>query len=167
MPLASLSPSALPAATNERRWPCRSQTSRSQSLCPATPTRRSRGSSRTSQQRPSKKRSTVVRNRSASSISEVSRAQGTTKQRGYGAKHKAYRRRWAAEVAAGEVCCARCGHFIVPGEPWDLDHTPDRTGYLGPSHARCNRATAKHAARRRRRTYAAYVDSSRKTSRVW
>lgn len=31
---------------------------------------------------------------------EVSRAQGTTKQRGYGAKHKALRRRWATLALA-------------------------------------------------------------------
>jgi hypothetical protein len=82
----------------------------------------------------------------------VSRAQGTTKQRGYGAKHKALRRRWTREVAEGLVNCARCGGFIHPSEPWDLDHTPDRTSYLGPSHRACNRATATHKAKRKRRT---------------
>jgi hypothetical protein len=34
---------------------------------------------------------------------EVNRAQGTTKQRGYGAKHKALRRRWARDVCLGSL----------------------------------------------------------------
>ena len=66
----------------------------------------------------------------------------TTAGRGYGADHRRDRRSWAPAVAAGTVRCARCGELIVPGEAWDLDHTDDRGGYLGPSHARCNRATA-------------------------
>jgi hypothetical protein len=56
------------------------------------------------------------------------------------------RERLAPQVAAGYVDCARCGDPIEPGEPWDLDHVdgqPD--AYLGPSHASCNRATAKPA----------------------
>jgi hypothetical protein len=28
---------------------------------------------------------------------------------------------------------------MLPGQPLDLDHTDDRTAYLGMSHARCNR----------------------------
>ena len=38
--------------------------------------------------------------------------------------------------------CARCGGFIEPDEPWDLDHDNSRLFYLGPSHAYCNRAAA-------------------------
>ena len=31
-------------------------------------------------------------------------------------------------------------YLIAPGSPWDLDHTEDRTGYLGPAHRSCNRS---------------------------
>jgi len=62
-------------------------------------------------------------------------------ERGYDQAHKRLRARWAREVATGRVGCARCGDLIAPDEPWDLDHADDRAGYLGPSHARCNRAT--------------------------
>jgi hypothetical protein len=37
-----------------------------------------------------------------------------------------------------EVKCARCQRLILPGQEWVLDHTDDRKGYLGPSHATCN-----------------------------
>jgi hypothetical protein len=74
----------------------------------------------------------------------------TTVQRGYGAQHKAERARWAPLVEAGQAVCVRCGLPIQPGSQWHLDHTEDRTGYLGVSHARCNRkAGAKLGARRR------------------
>jgi hypothetical protein len=96
----------------------------------------------------------------------MSPAKAKTKARGYGAKHKALRRRWAREVAEGLCHCARCGGWIVPGEPWDLDHTPDRTAYLGPSHRYCNRATATHKARRKRRAVYAF-DTPRMVSRPW
>jgi len=69
--------------------------------------------------------------------------QRSTNARGYGVVHQARRKALAPLVAAGEMLCARCGLVIEPGEPWDLDHSDDRLTYLGPSHARCNRATAK------------------------
>ena len=52
------------------------------------------------------------------------------------------RRKYASLVASGRAWCTRCGEFIEPDEPWDLDHDNSRLFYLGPSHARCNRAAA-------------------------
>jgi hypothetical protein len=49
----------------------------------------------------------------------------------------------------GMVKCARCPEFINPLEPWHLDHTDDRTGYLGASHAACNLSAAGSAAHAR------------------
>jgi hypothetical protein len=75
----------------------------------------------------------------------------STVSRGYGAKHKALRKRWASAVERGGVSCARCGRQIIPGTPWDLGHDDhDRTIYTGAEHRRCNRRTAAHRARRRR-----------------
>lgn len=72
---------------------------------------------------------------------------GTTGQRGYGRGHKAERARWAPQVDAGRVDCARCHEPIEPGRPWDLGHTDDRTGWTGPEHRSCNRvAGARNAA---------------------
>ena len=53
--------------------------------------------------------------------------------------HRRTRRQLAPVVNAGHARCSRCQLPIRPGEQWDLDHTDDRTGYLGPSHAVCNR----------------------------
>ncbi len=73
----------------------------------------------------------------------------STLRRGYGAAHRAERKRLAPLVATGLVNCARCGKQILPGEPWCLDHADrvdahqERGGiYLGPSHRRCNHAAA-------------------------
>jgi hypothetical protein len=60
----------------------------------------------------------------------------------YGNKHQKLRQALARQVRRGGVACARCGGLIEPGEDWDLDHADGRNGYLGASHAGCNRATA-------------------------
>jgi hypothetical protein len=70
----------------------------------------------------------------------------------YGGTHAATRRA-VARYAVGSAC-VRCGGPILEGEPWDLDHSDDRTGYLGPAHRRCNRAAGGrkgNALRRQRR----------------
>jgi hypothetical protein len=84
-------------------------------------------------------------------------SKGKTKARGYGAKHKRLREMYARQVAAGIANCSRCGTAIDPWEPFDLDHTDDRTGYLGPSHRKCNRQTSTHRAARQ----------ATRHSRVW
>lgn len=67
---------------------------------------------------------------------------GNTTARGYGTAHQAERKRWAARLKhAGSLPCARCGEPIYDGDEWDLGHTDDRAGYVGPEHRRrCNRA---------------------------
>jgi hypothetical protein len=83
---------------------------------------------------------------------------GSTSRRGYGWTHQKLRNRWARGVARGEVDCARCGEPISPEEPWDLGHVDGgRTRYSGPEHRACNRATASHKAKRRRRVHVAFV----------
>ena len=64
---------------------------------------------------------------------------GNTVARGYDAKHKAARVAAKQQVDGGEAHCCRCGRWIHPLSPWDLDHTDDRTGYRGPAHRGCNR----------------------------
>lgn len=80
-----------------------------------------------------------------------------TTDAGYGAAHKARRRREAKLVEAGRATCWRCGKPIAPGGDWDLGHDDnDRTKYMGPEHVACNRATSTRRALN-------VVD----TSRVW
>jgi hypothetical protein len=76
---------------------------------------------------------------------------------------------YARLVESGQAVCARCDESIMPGSSWDLGHTPDRTGWTGPEHSRCNRiAGAKTGAAvtnaRRRASEPKYV---RVWSRVW
>lgn len=62
------------------------------------------------------------------------RRRPSTTQRGYGKGHRILRAQLAPLVAAGLAKCARCGETILAGQAFDLDHTDDRRGYLGPSH---------------------------------
>jgi hypothetical protein len=68
------------------------------------------------------------------------RSKPRTSLRGLGAVHQAQRRRVAPVVASGSVKCCLCGEFILDGQAWDLDHTPDRRSYRGVAHASCNRS---------------------------
>jgi len=61
----------------------------------------------------------------------------------YGSAHQKLRKVLAREVVTGSVACARCGRLILPWEPWDLDHADGGNGYLGASHAGCNRDTSR------------------------
>src|SRR5262245_43080736 len=67
----------------------------------------------------------------------------------YPGKHQATRRALAPSVPGST--CARCGRPILPGQPWDLDHSDDRGGYLGAAHRRCNRAAGGRLGRARQR----------------
>ena len=62
----------------------------------------------------------------------------------YGAKHQAERRRIQRLMDKGQLFpCSRHAESYCPGTPvdptnWELDHTDDRTGWLGPAHPPCN-----------------------------
>jgi hypothetical protein len=71
----------------------------------------------------------------------------------YGGKHQARRKQDAPLVDSGQAYCAEIiclyeqetgnpeSRLIEPGSPWDEAHDRQRPGhYLGPAHARCNRA---------------------------
>jgi hypothetical protein len=100
-----------------------------------------------------------ARNRAASGTSSRGRA-GIGSVECIGRRgHRQLRAQWSRRVEAGAVECARCGELILLGETWDLDHRDDRRGYLGPSHARSNRATSSHRVERE-----GWFDP---TSRIW
>jgi hypothetical protein len=71
----------------------------------------------------------------------------TTSERGYGAAHDKRREKEKVNVEAGKAYCWRCTKKISPHESWDLGHDDDdRSKYMGPEHAKCNRATKRHKA---------------------
>lgn len=55
----------------------------------------------------------------------------------YDGQHQSTRRRMLPYAVGSQ--CARCGNPILDGEPIDLDHADNGDGYLGWSHASCNR----------------------------
>ena len=75
---------------------------------------------------------------------------GATTRGGWGYLHQQRRRELDRLVRAGAVKCARCGQRIQKHEQWALDHTDDRNGYLGASHARCNAQAGANKANRNR-----------------
>lgn len=76
--------------------------------------------------------------------------------RGYDYNHERLRR--ALLPSAFGRTCHLCGETMLRGQSLDLDHTQDRTGYRGMTHASCNR---KDGARRRG------ANQRRSTSRAW
>jgi hypothetical protein len=76
-----------------------------------------------------------------------------TGERGYDAQHRKWRRRALAALDPGAPC-PRCGEPMWPdSQPLDLDHTDDRRGYLGLSHASCNRSAGAKMGNRRGRPF--------------
>ena len=84
--------------------------------------------------------------RCAAHQNQVEQARGTRQRRGYDVRHYRLRDQWRPKVERCEVDCARCRRRILPGQEWALDHTDDRTGYLGPSHKACNDSAGGKAA---------------------
>ena len=61
----------------------------------------------------------------------------STTERGYGTAHQKTRARWARRLR--QLGVMQCPTLIHHGDRWDLGHTDDRTGYLGPQCIPCNR----------------------------
>lgn len=86
----------------------------------------------------------------------MARLRAKTAARGYSGEHAKLRERWRPAVDAGQAYCQqpRCvmpTRWIPPGTPWDLGHNDSRTGWIGPCHAKCNRAAGNRSPRRRQR----------------
>ena len=77
------------------------------------------------------------------------RERGSRHERGYGQQHVRERARWQTRIDAGEViyCADGCGTRIT-GTIWDLGHTDDRSGYLGPMTQAHNRSDGGRRAHR-------------------
>jgi hypothetical protein len=92
------------------------------------------------------------------------RPKAKTAARGYGAEHVKLRAKLLPH-AYGKPCF-RCGRPMLPGQALHLDHTDDRSGYGGFSHAACNRrAGARKGQRLQRLTLAKATPPSSYTTR--
>lgn len=77
---------------------------------------------------------------------------GSTTARGYGYEHQRIRRDALAalrerEAMGAETLCTRCTRPVHTGQPLDLDHTDDRSGYRGLAHRSCNRGARRSTPR--------------------
>lgn len=97
------------------------------------------------------------------------RSSKTNTERGYGTEHQAARAA-AALTHQPTDPCARCRRPLGPMGEWlHYDHNAQRTGYLGFSHARCNRRAGAREGRRRQSLTPprAVPPPPLKTSRTW
>jgi len=89
----------------------------------------------------------------------VSPARSTT-ERGYGYQHRKARTAALKALRDGDPC-SRCGGPMFHGQQLDLDHTDDRSGYLGLAHAGpCNRSAGARKGNQQRGTRP-------RRSRIW
>lgn len=79
----------------------------------------------------------VDHGRCTTHAAQYEQRRGSSTARGYGTEHRRLRAKLAPKAVGKR--CVRCGQPIRPGQPIDLDHTDDRTGYRGMAHAKCNR----------------------------
>lgn len=68
-----------------------------------------------------------------------SKARGSTAARGYGGMHQWQRAQALAAFTPGDPC-GRCRRPMLADDPLDLDHTDDRSAYIGLTHRWCNRS---------------------------
>jgi len=73
----------------------------------------------------------------------VRRPPGSTVARGYNAEHNRLRKQLQPAIDQGHGYCtaAICllpTRWIRPGDEWHLGHLPDRSGWAGPQHPKCN-----------------------------
>lgn len=76
-------------------------------------------------------------------------SQGNSRQRGYGYAHRKMRE--LLLPSAWGKPCTRCGQPLVRGQLVDLDHSDDRTRYLGFAHRTCNQSAGAKKGNARRR----------------
>jgi hypothetical protein len=90
-------------------------------------------------------------------------------RRGYGAAHKRLRETYRRAIEGGKVVlCARCRRRILPGTPFDLGHTDDRSGWTGPEHRMCNQlAGARKGAAVSNARLTTHPSAKRRWSRNW